>query len=103
MAGDPPLPDLDPAALARAEAALDALQDSYAAWLQADLARLDAALAAGDLAGAFAVAHDIKGQAATFGYPRVTELAGELCRRLKAGGDGSTVAAMVAELKAAAS
>lgn len=82
--------DLDPTVLALAEAALAALHDDYLDWVTADLGRLHAALATVRGAGAeqwrkaadalFAVAHDIKGQAATFGYPLLTRMGGELCR-----------------------
>jgi HPt (histidine-containing phosphotransfer) domain-containing protein len=91
-AGDDDLPDIDPAALARAEAALAALAGSYLAWADADAARLAAGLeqALCDSAGLhahlprlFRVAHDIKGQAATFGYPLVSDIAQRLCRVLQ--------------------
>ena len=87
------VPNLDPAALARAEAALAALADTYLAWADADAARLAAGLeqALCDPAGLhahlprlFRIAHDIKGQAATFGYPLVGDLAHRLCHVLQA-------------------
>lgn len=84
-------PELDPAALARAEAALDALSGQYLAWAKADLARLAAclelALADGGkphLRELFGIAHDMKGQAATFGYPLVSHLGSHLCRLIEA-------------------
>lgn len=85
------LPGLDPAALARAEAALDALSGRYLAWAEADLKRLEAALdllrASPGRAGLerlFTITHDMKGQAATFGYPLLSELGGRLCRLIDA-------------------
>jgi HPt (histidine-containing phosphotransfer) domain-containing protein len=100
VAADNDLPDIDPDALARAEAALAGLQETYRQWVRADMARLEQAWLDGDRAQMFTVAHDMKGQAATFGYPRVTQLAGELCRLLKGDGAGR-VAEVVAELKGA--
>jgi len=88
---------VDPEALKRAEAALAALEHRYIEWAEADCARLAAAWAAWssdpDYDGAglrrlFAVAHDMKGQAATFGYPLVGELGNRLCRLAEAGADG---------------
>ncbi len=92
-ADDDEFPALDPAALARAEAALAALAESYLAWADSDAARLAAGLerALCDPAGLrahlpflFSVAHDIKGQAATFGYPLVGDIACRLCAVLQA-------------------
>lgn len=76
MTDDPPI---DPAALARAEAALAALGQDYLTWAEADLAALRAAVAGRDWEGLHRIAHNAKGQAATFGYPLVTVLAGRLC------------------------
>ncbi len=85
MTGDDDLllPDLDPATLARAEAALAALSDTYLTWADGDLTRLRAALSPFQPDLLFAVAHDMKGQAGTFGFPLVTELANRLCRLLE--------------------
>jgi hypothetical protein len=94
-------PPIDPAALARAEAALAALEGRYIAWAEADLARLEAAWAdlaagsegAGDIPSGparrrlFSVAHDMKGQAATFGYPLVGDFANCLCRIVESADD----------------
>ena len=84
MTGDDDLlPELDPLALARAEAALAALSNNYLAWADADLTRLQGALAPFQPDLLFAVAHDMKGQAGTFGFPLITELAHRLCRLLE--------------------
>ena len=89
---DLPLPDLDPDALRRAEAALQALSDRYITWAEADLVRLEACMThvlthpescAETLAQLLGVAHDMKGQGATFDYPLVSELGGCLCSLLK--------------------
>jgi len=86
---------IDPEALKRAEAALAALEHRYIEWAEADCARLDAAWTAWaadpshDAVGlrpVFSVAHDMKGQAATFGYPLVGALGNRLCREIDAAG-----------------
>lgn len=82
MDGDD-LPEIDPQSLARAEAALAALADHYRSWAAADLVRLRAALTPFRPDTLFAIAHDIKGQAGTFGFPLVTERANALCRILE--------------------
>jgi len=81
--------DLD--AIERAEAALAGLSSEFAGWMQAECDRLDAARgkiqASGEIASGreelFRAAHDIKGQAATFGYPLAGEAANSLCRLLE--------------------
>jgi hypothetical protein len=92
MAGDGDLPELSPEALARAEAALAALSGRYLEWATEDALRLraclDEALAPrADLASLlprlFTISHDMKGQAATFGYPLVSELGDRLCRLIE--------------------
>lgn len=81
--------DIPPETLARAEAALAGIAGRYLDWANADLVSLEAAMAGvladpspsnDHLARLFQVAHDMKGQAGTFGYPLVTEIAGRLCR-----------------------
>lgn len=89
---------IDPAALARAEAALAALGGDYLTWAANDIDRLRAAVAALRRAEAeqrpdaarlvFAIAHDIKGQAATFGYPLLSRCGAALCR-LTANGEAA--------------
>jgi chemotaxis protein histidine kinase CheA len=75
--------------LARAQAAVEDLAKDYTTWARADVARARDALAAAanDAAGRgrhieelFRVAHDLKGQGSSFGYPLVTKLADSLCR-----------------------
>lgn len=77
--------------VARAEKALAALSSEFGSWMDSECARLDGArhdiLAAG-LTGAntealFRAAHDIKGEAATFGYPAVASAAESLCRLIE--------------------
>ena len=92
---------IDPEALARAEAALAALGGDYLTWAANDIDRLRAAVAALRRAGpespeqrseaarlVFAIAHDVKGQAATFGYPLLSRFGAALCR-LTANGEAA--------------
>lgn len=104
------VPEMDADALARAEAALAALSADYLRWARADMEALSAALAALHGAGpgewgaaaerVHALAHNIKGQGGTFGYPLLTCLAQALCGALKDGQEAS--AAVLARLDAVA-
>lgn len=74
-------------AVASAQAAVAGLSDKYIGWVNDDLKRLDAAIAAvtdGTNAEAlrqvYGVAHDIKGQGSTFGYHLITDIGQLLCR-----------------------
>ena len=79
---------IDPAALAKAEAALKGLADNFGQWMQDELVKLDAARERVRIEGYTAEtaenlyfrAHDLKGLGATYGYPLVTRIAGSLCR-----------------------
>lgn len=90
-------PDLDP--IARAEAALAELSSEFESWMRAECDRLDAGRAKVREVGLvgtaredlFRAAHDIKGQAATFGYPLAAEAADSLCRLLEHTPDVSRV------------
>lgn len=81
--------DFDP--VARAEAALAELADDFAAWMDLECKRLDAArhairasgITPGNCDVLFRAAHDIKGQAATFGFPQVAPVADSLCRLIE--------------------
>src|SRR5690349_8728304 len=81
--------DFDP--VAQAEAALAELADDFGTWMEQECTRLDAARntlkAAGINNGTrdalFLAAHDIKGQATTFGFPLVTPVADSLCRLIE--------------------
>jgi hypothetical protein len=83
MAGDNPV--------ARAEKALAALSSEFSSWMDSECERLDAArrnIKAKGFSKAtrdalFLAAHDIKGQAATFGYPLVASSADSLCRLIE--------------------
>ena len=72
----------------RAEAALAELATEFSGWMNTECDRLDAARKEVKRAGftdanrdlLFRAAHDIKGQAATFGFPLVEPVAESLCR-----------------------
>jgi HPt (histidine-containing phosphotransfer) domain-containing protein len=81
--------EFDP--VAKAEAALAELSKDFSAWMGQEYDRLDAARHAmragginqGTRDGLFLAAHDIKGQAATFGFPLVAPVADSLCRLIE--------------------
>lgn len=72
----------------KAEEALAALKNEFGDWMQAECDQLDSARAdihksgpnATNLLLLFRASHDIKGDAATLGYPVAGRLAGSLCR-----------------------
>jgi HPt (histidine-containing phosphotransfer) domain-containing protein len=78
-------------AVARAEAALAQLSDEFGQWMAEECERLSQAHAALLLDGAcevardelFHAAHDIKGDAATFGFPAAAAVADSLCRLIE--------------------
>jgi HPt (histidine-containing phosphotransfer) domain-containing protein len=77
--------------IARAEKALAALSSEFATWMNSECGRLDDArrdiMSSGftdaNKEALFRAAHDIKGQAATFGYPAVASAAESLCRLIE--------------------
>jgi HPt (histidine-containing phosphotransfer) domain-containing protein len=77
--------------VARAEAALANLSSEFSTWMDTECARLDAARHAVKVNGfskathqaLFHAAHDIKGDAATLGFPAVAAPADSLCRLLE--------------------
>ncbi|HEX4409997.1 MAG TPA: Hpt domain-containing protein [Xanthobacteraceae bacterium] len=81
--------DDDP--VARAEAALSELSGEFSTWMQSECDRLDntrrevknAGFTEKNHGALFRAAHDIKGEAATFGYPEVAGAAESLCRLLE--------------------
>ncbi len=76
--------------LAMAEAAVSAMKDGYKEQLQADAKQLSSIWKAIDPANPgvermdalFDIAHNLKGQAGTFGYDLVTSVADSLCELL---------------------
>lgn len=85
--GAPPAPD----PVKQAEEALAAISHEFKGWMRAEGARLDAARRefkkATNVAeyreALFRTSHDIRGQAATFGYPLIQPVADSLCRLLE--------------------
>lgn len=83
----PGLPD----PVADAERALAALSGEFAGWMDTECERLDAARKAVKVKGfdaetrqaLYHAAHDIKGQAATLGFPRAAAAAASLCRLIE--------------------
>ncbi len=81
---------IDPAAIAKAEAALKSLSGNFTQWLNDEIAKLETARAAIRDAGQTAEtmeslylrAHDLKGLGATYGFPLITRIAGLLCRHI---------------------
>lgn len=81
--------DDDP--VARAEQALAELSSEFGSWMDQECERLDKArqkVLSGGFTKAskevlFHAAHDLKGQAATFGYPAVASAADSLCRLIE--------------------
>jgi len=76
--------------VARAEKALAALSPEFASWMDSECHRLDQAridlledLTKSNLNSLFHAAHDIKGEAATFGYPALASAADSLCRLIE--------------------
>jgi HPt (histidine-containing phosphotransfer) domain-containing protein len=85
------VPDDNDDPVARAEAALAELSKEFDEWMHAECERLDAARREVKRLGfakkthddLFRAAHDIKGEAATFGYAEVGPAANSLCRLIE--------------------
>ncbi len=79
---------IDPAAIAKAEAALKSLSGNFAEWLQDEVTKLEASrqrvrtegLTPEASENLYLRAHDLKGLGATYEYPLVTRIAGSLCK-----------------------
>ena len=77
--------------IARAEKALADLSPEFASWMDSECDRLDRArhdllkdsYSDSSKVALFHAAHDIKGEAATFGYPAVASAADSLCRLIE--------------------
>lgn len=83
---------VNPEVLERAEEVIAGMQGSYLEWVQDDLRKIqefyeravaDEAGRQAHLAEVFRVAHDVKGQGGSFGYPLMTAIANQLCRFLE--------------------
>jgi HPt (histidine-containing phosphotransfer) domain-containing protein len=87
----PASPDGHDDPVARAEQALAKLSPEFANWMDIECGRLDAARKLVQKQGLddktrdplFHAAHDIKGEAATFGYPQAAAVAESLCRLIE--------------------
>jgi HPt (histidine-containing phosphotransfer) domain-containing protein len=85
--------------VARAEKALAELSTEFASWMDSECDRLDEARLQVGKTGfttasreeLFHAAHDIKGEAATFGYPAVASAADSLCRLIEHSPDMSRI------------
>jgi chemotaxis protein histidine kinase CheA len=96
-----PAGDDDPAddPVARAEAALAEIAAEFSSWMETECERLDAARHGIKKSGLrpttcdelFRAAHDIKGEAATFGFPDAGRVADSLCRLIEHSPDLSRV------------
>ena len=81
---------IDPAAVARAEAALKGLSGHFAEWLADEVAKLEAARALvktegptkANMDGLHLRAHDLKGLGGTYDYPLITRVAASLCKMM---------------------
>lgn len=77
--------------VARAEQALANLSTEFTAWMESECARLDQARCDAKASGfasnaiqlLFRAAHDIKGEAETFGFPLIAPVADSLCRLIE--------------------
>jgi HPt (histidine-containing phosphotransfer) domain-containing protein len=95
--------DDDP--IARAEKALAELSGEFGSWMDQECERLDKARQAVASSGfnkankdaLFHAAHDIKGQAATLGYPAVASAADSLCRLIEYTPDAMRIPVMLVD------
>src|SRR5215471_6173603 len=79
---------IDPAAIAKAEAALKSLANNFAQWLADEITKLDAArqqvrsvgVTVETMENLYLRAHDLKGLGTTYGYQLITRIAASLCR-----------------------
>lgn len=79
---------IDPAAIAKAEAALQSLSGNFTQWLNDEIRKLEGARQTvhtenptpENMESLYLRAHDLKGLGATYGYPLITRIAGLLCR-----------------------
>ena len=79
---------IDPAAIAKAEAALKSLSGNFAQWLNDEITKLEGSrqtiraegVTTENMESLYLRAHDLKGLGATYGFPLITRVAGLLCR-----------------------
>lgn len=99
----PSLSNINADTIRRAEEAVGKLADQYRGWVRGDIEKLRECLDAAKAAGSArddaykqvrAIAHDMRGQGTTFGYPLVTRVAKSISQTLKAlpaGGDADAI------------
>ena len=81
---------IDPAAIAKAEAALKSLANNFTQWLADEITKLEAArqqvrtqgVSIETMENLYLRAHDLKGLGTTYGYQLITRIAGSLCRMI---------------------
>ena len=103
VSAKPLAPGDDP--VARAEKALADLSGEFSSWMESECERLDAArrrIAADGFTtfnkdAVFHAAHDIKGEAATFGFPLVALAADSLCRLIEHTPDATRIPLMLVD------
>lgn len=91
--------------VARAEKALAELSPEFGSWMDSECERLDRArrelvesgFSEAKKEALFHAAHDIKGQAATFGFPAVAYAADSLCRLIEHTPDNTPIPPMLIE------
>ncbi len=79
---------IDPAAIAKAEAALQGLSSNFGQWLSDEVAKLDASrqrvktegISVENMEALYLRAHDLKGLGTTYGFPLITRIGGSLCK-----------------------
>ena len=79
---------IDPAAIAKAEAALKSLASNFAQWLNDEIVKLETSrqtvraqgVTTETMENLYLRAHDMKGLGTTYGYQLITRIAGSLCR-----------------------
>ena len=79
---------IDPAAIAKAEAALKSLASNFAQWLNDEIVKLETSrqtvraqgVTTETMENLYLRAHDLKGLGTTYGYQLITRIAGSLCR-----------------------
>ena len=79
---------IDPAAIAKAEAALKSLSGNFTQWLNDEVTKLDSArqriraegVTSETMESLYLRAHDLKGLGTTYEYPLITRIGASLCK-----------------------
>lgn len=82
---------IDPAMIAKAEAAMKSLAGNFSQWLNDEITKLEIAratiqadgLSPDNMEALYLRAHDLKGLGATYGFPLVSRIGGLLCRLIE--------------------